>query len=142
MKQIKEMVWPVGGYTDKIHFAVKYTFEASPQLPFSIKQVIDKIRNGYTWLTLDTNQKSIILHKIVKTAITQLIQKGFIKQVYHPTQTEPQWMLAGSVSDSPYKSLTDDSEVAKTPAAVKAIRQRSIGADRLRRLNRAGVTSL
>ncbi len=128
------MVWPMEGYTDKLHFAVKYTFESSP-LPFTVAQVVDRIRAGYSWLTLETEQQRTLLNKIVRTGITKLTQQGKLKKVHSTVTVDPQWIWARSPYAEGYQDITGVDNVAHTEAARKALNRRALGGQTLWRLN-------
>lgn len=128
------MVWPVEEYTDQIHFAVNYIFETSA-IAFSIEQMASRVRTELPWLTVDTERKTLTLHKIIRTAITRMVQQGTVRQVFYKTQTEPQWMWSKLVSQSAYKDITNNDLVAKTSAAVKAIHRRAVSLSTMFQLN-------
>ncbi len=133
--EISEMVWPVENYTDKIWVAVKYTVLATPWLSFTVGQIVDRIRNGYPWLTLDTERQQVTLAKLVAKAMGKMVQQSLAVRVKGPTTVETTWQAVAGLTGSGYKSVTSEDSVAHTPEALKACKRRSIGGRSLWKLN-------
>lgn len=129
------MVFPVEGYTDKIHFAVKFKMGEYSHLAFSIAQLRPYIQAGYPWLKTLSEQQRILLDKIIGTAMGKFVQLGLIKKVTSNVSVESQWQWASKVADSGYKNITNDDDVAQTDEARKAVGRRGIGGRSLHRLN-------
>ena len=129
------MVFPVEGYTDKIHFAVKVQMKRFSHLSFTISQLKPYVQSGYPWLkTLDERQTSL-LNQIMMTALKKLIQLGQVKKITSKVQVEPQWQWASAVADSGFTDITSEDSVAQTDEAKKAVERRAIGGRSLWRLN-------
>lgn len=133
MKDVSEFVWPVTGYTDKIHTGVKGTLSVYSHLAFSVIQIIPFLEHSYPWLRNRNQKQNELLHKLIETGIKKLIQQGFVKRVTSRTQTEAQWQWAKAVAQSGYTNVTSEDEVAREGVKIGG---RAIGARELWRLNK------
>jgi hypothetical protein len=136
---VEEMVWPVEGYTDKLHTGMKIMFSTYNWLTFTVMQMETHLIKGYSWLKLEDDRQKVVLKKIITTGIRKLIQAGLVKKVISKVSTEAQWIAVKGVENSAYKSITSQDEVALTEAAKRAVKGRSINAMDLWRLNHVAV---
>jgi len=132
---IEDWVWPVENYTDKIWVAVKYTIENNSWLSFTAPKIVERIRNGYPWLALDTERQQLTLAKIVAKCMGKMVQQGLAVRVQGPTTIERTWKSTKDLKESGYTNVSSEDAVAKTEAAKKACRRRSVGGQTLWRLN-------
>jgi hypothetical protein len=137
---VEEMVWPVEGYTDKLHFGLKTMFSTYHWLTFTVTQMESHLVKGYKWLSVDDDRQKVVLKKIITTGIRKLIQAGLVKKVSSNVSTESQWIAVKGVENSAYTSITSQDEVALTEAAKRAIKGRAVNAMDLWRLNQVPVT--
>lgn len=135
------MVWPVEGYTDKIHTGLKMMFQLRPWLTYTIPQMKEHIIRGYHWLANPTERQSALLDKIVKTGIQKLVQHGKVKKVTSKTATEAQWQWAAGVDES-HINVTSEDSVAHSEEALNAAKGRAIGGRTLWKLNNEAKLSV
>jgi hypothetical protein len=138
MKPISEQIFPVEGYTDKIHVGVKVQMKRFSHLAFTIAQLRPYVQSGYPWLKTLNDRQTVLLDQIMKTALAKFIQQGLVKRVSSKVQVEPQWQWAAGVAESGYVNVTSDDDIATTEEAKKKCGQRAIGAMSLWRLNGQG----
>ena len=134
-KELSDQVWPVTDYTNKIHTGVRASMASNSHLSFTVTQLFPFLQRGYPWLKTLNERQETLLKQIIKTALTKLVQKGEVKKVFSTVQIEPQWQWSSKVSESGYKDVTSQDDVAQTDEAKKAIKSRSIGARSLWKLN-------
>lgn len=135
MKSTQDMVWPHLNYTDKIHMALRYMFDATPHLSYTKNQMKDHIKRGYSWLQNNNEKQEQLLDKIIQTGIKKLIQAGKVVKVTSKVSVESQWQSTKSVQESGYTNITSEDSVALTDEAKKAIGRRAIGVKKLWELN-------
>lgn len=133
--KVKEMVWPVDDYTNKIHYGMKYMFQSQPNLSFNIKQMREHLQRGYAWLKELNERQSILLDKIISTGIKKLIQHNLVVKVTSNVSTESQWQARKGVADSGYTNITSIDAVAQSTDATKASKNRAVNAKTLWELN-------
>jgi len=129
------MVWPVEDYTGKIHMGVKATMATYSHLSFTLHQLRPYLERGYSWLKNLSPEQSVLLDRIITTALAKLVQSGQVKKVTSKVQVERQWQWSSKVAASGYTDITSQDEVATTNEAKKAIKDRAIGARELWVLN-------
>lgn len=134
-KSVAEFVWPVEGYTDKIHSGMKIMFQMNPNLSYTVDQMKEHLTRGYSWLKDPNDHQSAVLKKLITTGIKKLIQLGLVKKVTSSVSVEAQWQSAKGVAVSGYTNVTSEDAVAKTDAAKKAAKGRAVGGQTLWRLN-------
>lgn len=135
MKTINEMVWPVEGYTDKLHSGINIMFSERPWLSFTTDQMLSHLTKGFKWLILETPRQKALLKQIIRTGIKKLIQTGKVQKVTSDVSVEDQWIATKNAKETGYTSITSVDDVAKTPSAKSAIRGRALNAVDLWRLN-------
>jgi hypothetical protein len=133
-KDIADYVWPIEGYTDKIHLGVKAVLSLHSHLAFSILQLLPYLEYGLPWLKKPDARQVGVRDKIIQTGIRKLIQQGLVKEVTSKMSIEKQWQWAKAVAGSGYTNITSEDEVAR-PDVAKTITDRAIGARELWRLN-------
>jgi hypothetical protein len=134
-KDLQDQVFPVEGYTDKIHFAVKVQMERFSHLSFTISQLRPYLQAGYPWLKNLTERQATLIDQIIKTGLAKLVQLGLVKKVTSKVQVEPQWQWATKVAESGYTNITSEDEIAQTDEAKKAVKRRAVGGRSLWKLN-------
>jgi len=132
------MVWPVEGYTDKIHTSLATIFATYSWLSYTKDQLISLLMKEFDWLNNPTDHQKKLLSKIVLTGIKKLIQSGAVRQVISKVSVSPQWIAVTTDDKNGYTSVTSQDEVAQTENAKKASTHRSIGARKLWELNHKG----
>lgn len=127
------MVFPVTGYTDKIHEATGQVFVSRPWLTFTRKQLTADVIRSLPWLSVELSAgQTTVLNHIISTGIRLLIQRGTIKKVKGPTTVEPEWQAVAGINVDVYKNITGNDCVAKDPTKVG---NRALNLKRLRKLN-------
>ena len=135
MKNITEMVWPVENYTDKIYTGLSVMFTTYPWLTFTVDQMESHLTKAYSWLQVDSEQRKVLLSKLISTGLKKLIQSGLVQKVTSKISVERQWMAVKGVQTSCYTNITSEDSVATTDEAKKAIGRRSISGKKLWELN-------
>ena len=138
-KDLQDQVFPVKGYTDKIHFGVKHQMQRFSHLSFTISQLRPYVQSGYPWLADLNERQETLLNQIMKTALRKLEQLNLVKKVTSKVSVESQWQWASKVADSGYTNITSNDEVAQTVEAKRAVGRRAIGGQTLWRLNKEKV---
>jgi hypothetical protein len=133
--KIKEMVWPVQNYTDKIHSAIRYMFLTYSHLSYTKKQMADHVKRGFEWLKHNNAHQDLVMEKIIYTGVTKLIQQNMVVKVSSSLSIETQWQARNGACQSGYVTVTSMDNVAQSEAAKKALKTRALNRKKLWLLN-------
>jgi hypothetical protein len=135
MKPIKEMVWPVDNYTNKIHDAMKCMFSLNPNLSYTVAQMREHLVRGFSWLNNPNKRQAEVLEMIISKGIGKLVQRGVAVKVTSSTSVERQWQLKRGADVSGYTNITSSDSVAANDKVLAKIKGRSLNAQALWKLN-------
>ena len=135
------MVWPILGYTDKIHSGMGMMFKLYPHLSFTADQMVSHLCKGFTWLTLHEQGQKELLKKLIQTGIKKLIQQGKVKKVTSNVSVESQWISIAKIEESGYINVTSSDNVAHNDIALKGCKGRALSARKLFKMNHLTVSN-
>jgi len=118
MKTLTEMVFPIEGYTDKIHAALEQGFASRPWLTYTKSQMVADLERTLPWTRGRSEHQESVFNKVFTTGLRRLIQLGKVKKVVCKLTTEPTFQWTEGINVKVYKNITGSSAVAKDPSQI------------------------